>query len=176
MVKSANKISIIGGCGTGKTTLASNLGKELKLPVYHIDGIHHLENWELRDKAERDKIILEKVSESKWIIDGTYRSTLDQRLQNSDLIIYLDYSSFAQVKGIMGRFIKNHGKEKEEIPGCKEKMSFEFFKFACNWRKDKRDEIIGKINKIDPNKVIIFKNRRQLNKWYKKQFNKKIIA
>lgn len=76
MLKSKKRISIIGGCGTGKTTLADNLGKELKIPVYHIDGIHHLENWEIRDKKERDKIILEKVSEPKWIIDGTYRSTL----------------------------------------------------------------------------------------------------
>ena len=176
MIKTANKISIIGGCGTGKTTLANNLGKELNLPVYHIDGIHHLENWKIRDKKERDKIILEKVSESKWIIDGTYRSTLEKRWQNSDFIIYLDYSSFAQVKGIMGRFIKNHGKEKEEIPGCKEKMSLEFLKFACNWRKDKRNEIIEKTNKIDQNKIKIFKNRRQLNKWYKKQFDKKIIT
>ena len=176
MIKNANKISIIGGCGTGKTTLANNLEKELNLPVYHIDGIHHLENWEIRDKEERDKIILEKVSESKWIIDGTYRSTLDQRIQNSDIIIYLDYSSIAQIKGIMGRYIKNHGKEKEEIPGCKEKMSLEFFTFAWNWRKDKRNEILGKINKTEKNKILIFKNRRQLNKWYKKQFNKKITA
>lgn len=175
MIKNANRISIIGGSGTGKTTLSNNLGKVLKLPVYHIDGIHHLENWVIRDKKERDKIILEKVRESKWIIDGTYRSTLEQRLQNSDFIIYLDYSSIAQIKGIMGRYFKNHGKEKEEIPGCKEKMSLEFFLFAWNWRRDKRNEIIEKMDKIDKNKVIIFKSRRQLNKWYKKEFNQKII-
>lgn len=63
MMKNINKISIIGGSGTGKTTLANNLGNELNIPVYHIDGIHHLENLEIRDKAERDKIILEKVNE-----------------------------------------------------------------------------------------------------------------
>lgn len=39
------RICIIGGSGTGKTTLSNNLSKELNLPVYHIDGIHHLENW-----------------------------------------------------------------------------------------------------------------------------------
>lgn len=36
------RICIIGGSGTGKTTLAKNLGKQLSLPVYYIDGIHHL--------------------------------------------------------------------------------------------------------------------------------------
>lgn len=174
MIENVNKISIIGGSGTGKTTLANNLGKELNLPIYHIDGIHHLENWQIRDNAERDKIILDKVKEEKWVMDGTYRSTLKTRLENSDLIIYLDYSSIAQVKGALGRYVKNHGKEKPEIPGCKEKMSFEFFLFVCKWRKSKRPAIIESLKNIDKDKVLIFKNRRKLNKWYYEQFNKKI--
>jgi len=175
IIKTANKISIIGGTGTGKTTLSNNLGKVLNLPVCHIDGINHLPNWEIRNQEERDRIILEKVNEDKWIIDGTYRSTLQQRLEHADLVIYLDYSSIAQVKGIMGRYIKGHGKEKPEIPGCEERMSLEFLEFAWKWRKNKRNEIMEKINKIDANKVIIFKNRRQLNKWYKIEFGQKIV-
>ncbi len=168
------RICIIGGSGTGKTTLAKNLGKELNIPVYHIDGIHHLKNWEIRDKEERDKIILEKILEDKWVIDGTYRSTLNQRFERADYIIYLDYSTLAQLKGVLTRYIKNKGKEKEEIPGCKEKLSFEFLKFVINWRKNKRNEIIEKISKVDSEKILIFKNRKQLNKWYKEVFNKKI--
>lgn len=174
MIKKAKKISIIGGSGTGKTTLSENLGRELCLPMCHIDGIHHLKNWEIRDKEERDRIILEKVSEPQWIIDGTYRSTLRQRLESSDVVIYLDYSSIAQVKGVLGRFIKNHGKERREIPGCKEKMSVDFLLWVWNWRKDKRVEIIESLKCVDGDKVLIFKNRRQLNKWYKNEFGKKM--
>lgn len=168
------RICIIGGSGTGKTTLANNLGKELKLPVYHIDGIHHLENWKIRDKNERDKIIIEKTNQAKWIIDGTYRSTLQQRLKKSDYIIYLDYSTLAQIIGVMKRFFKNHGKEKEEIPGYKEQMNWEFFCFVVRWRKEKRKDVLEEISKVNQKKVFIFKNRKQLNKWYRKTFNKKI--
>ena len=174
MIKNAKRISIIGGSGTGKTTLTNNLSKQLKLPVYHIDGINHLENWETRTAEERDEIILEKIKEEKWIIDGTYRSTLKQRLEASDFIIYLDYSSFAQIKGVLGRFIKTHGKERPEIPGCKERMSWEFFIWVLNWRKNKRKDVLEKIKDIDKNKILIFKNRIQLNKWYKKEFNQKM--
>ena len=174
MFKSISKISIIGGSGTGKTTLSENLSKDLEIPVYHIDGIHHLENWKIRDKNERDKIILDIVKKDKWIIDGTYHSTLRERLEKSDLIIYLDYSTIAQVKGAIGRFIKYHGKEKTEIPGCKEQMTFKFFMFVVKWRKNKRPFIIDTLKSIDKEKVLIFKNRRNLNKWYMREFDKKI--
>ena len=168
------RICIIGGSGTGKTTLAKNLGEQLNLPVYHIDGIHHLENWKIRDKEERDRIILEKVDKDKWIIDGTYNSTLKQRLEKADYVIYLDYSTLAQVKGVLGRFIKNHGKEKQEIPGCKEKLDWQFFWWVVKWRKNKRQKIIEMLQEVDSDKLHIFKTRKELNKWYLNQFCKKI--
>ena len=80
MVKDVSRISIIGGSGTGKTTLSESLGRVLNIPIYHIDGIHHLKNWQIRNKDERDNIILDILKKEKWIIDGTYRSTLKERL------------------------------------------------------------------------------------------------
>ena len=55
-MKEKCRISIIGGPGTGKSTLAENLGKTLDIPVYHLDAINHLKNWEKRNTKERDKI------------------------------------------------------------------------------------------------------------------------
>ena len=164
-----NKISIIGGPGSGKTTLSNILSKEYNLPVTHIDGIHHLKDWQIRDKSERDKIILDIVSKDKWIIDGTYKDTLKQRLENSDFIIWLDYSTFTQLKGVIKRYLKNPGKEKPEIPGCKERLKLEFVKYVFYYNKRKRHFIEDTIKTIDKNKVLIFKNQKHLNKWLKKQ-------
>lgn len=175
MINDMKKISIIGGSGTGKTLLSERLCKILNIPVYHLDGIHHLENWQIRDKNERDKIILDIIEKDSWIIDGTYRSTLKQRLEKSDFIIYLDYSTIAQIKGVMGRYFKNRGKEKEEIPGCKEQMTLSFFILVLKWRKNKRKEIMDSIQNIDKEKIIVFKNRRKLNKWFENEFNTKLL-
>ena len=60
-----NRIAIIGGSGTGKTTLSNALSKKYNIPATHIDGIHHLKDWQIRDKSERDKIILDIVKKSK---------------------------------------------------------------------------------------------------------------
>ena len=176
MNETMNRIVIIGGPGTGKTTLANNLGKELNIPVYHLDGINHLKDWQKRDAKERDKIVLEIISNSKWITDGTYKTTLKQRIDRSDLVIFLDYSAITRVRGIISRYLQLNGKEKPEIPGCKEQLNISFIKFAINWNKIKRkavDEILEK--KKDKN-ILIFKNRRMLNRWYRKILNKKIIV
>lgn len=169
-----NKISIIGGSGTGKTTLASNLGKNLNLPVYHLDGINYFSDWKERNKIERDELIMNKTKGKKWVIDGTYTSTLEKRLKKSDLVIYLDYSTFTQLRGILTRSFKLKGKERKEIPGCNEKIDIKFVFWTLAWRKNKRKKILKYINEVDNNKVLIFKSRRKLNKWYKKTFNKKI--
>lgn len=167
------KIAVIGGAGSGKTTLSDKLGNVLHLPVYHIDGIHHLANWEIRDKDERDRIILDKINEEKWIMDGTYRSTLDERVKKADLIIFLDYYSIVKVKNVIIRFLKNPNKEKPEIPGCKENLSLKFIKWTFFWNKNKRGFVLDVLEKNKDKNILIFKSRRQLENWYKKEIKNK---
>lgn len=161
------KITIIGAPGTGKTTLSNNLSKLLNIKVLHIDGLHYLKNWQIRNKEERDKLILEVTIKDSWIIDGTYKATLKQRLEAADLIIWLDFSTINQLKGVIERFIKSRGKEKPEIPGCNEKLDKEFLLYVLRYNKNKRQIIINNLDKIDKNKIVVLKNRKQVNNWLK---------
>lgn len=61
------RISIIGGGGTGKTTLSLRLSKIFNLPVYHIDGIKYLPEWHKRSDIERFEILNKYIQEEKWI-------------------------------------------------------------------------------------------------------------
>lgn len=174
MIENVKKISIIGGPGTGKSTLSKNLGKVLDLPVYHLDAIDHLENWKTRDSKERDEIILQKVNEAEWVMDGTYTGTLEKRVEKSDMIIFLNYSKLARLKGIFSRYFKFRGKERPEIPGCKEKLEKNFVKFTINWDKEKGKKVKEILKRHPDRNVIVFKNRKILNNWYEKEFGKKI--
>lgn len=170
-----NRICIVGGSGSGKSTLANILSKELNLPVTHLDAINFNPNWEEIDKNKRNDIILSKASEKKWIIDGNYKDTQKNRFDNADLIIWLDYSTFIQLKGIFKRFLKNINHEKEEIPGCKEHLTFNFVKYVATYNKKKRYIIEDNLKDIPDNKKIIFKKQKDLNKWLIEFTNNKNI-
>lgn len=91
-------------------------------------------------------------------------------------MIFLDYSTISHVLGVLKRYIKLKGKERKDIPGCKEKLDRKFLLYVLNFKRKKRIKIIELLNKVDSNKVHIFKSRRKLNKWYKNKFNKEIIV
>ena len=163
-----NRISIIGGSGSGKSTLATILSKELDIPAIHLDAINYNANWVEIDKTEREKIILERANEEKWIIDGNYNKTLKERLDKADLVIWLNYSSFAHLKGILKRLIKYSNKEKPELQGCKERFNLTFIKYVISYNKKKRPEVQKILSEYPDNKILIFKKQKVLNNWLKK--------
>lgn len=162
-----NRISIVGGSGSGKSTLCNILSKELNLPAIHLDAINFLPNWVEIDKIERDKIILSKSMEDKWVIDGNYSKTLKERFERADLIIWLDYSTIMLLKGVLKRIFKELHKERQEIPGCKEHIDFKFIKYVITYNKTKRDLILDNIKNMPNEKILIFKKQKDLNNWLK---------
>ena len=86
-----HRISIIGTTGSGKTTLACELGILLNIPVYSLDtlqkdGTGH--KIEIKDFVAK----VEKVSSAdSWIVDGGYKITNPIVLQPAQAVIWLDY-------------------------------------------------------------------------------------
>lgn len=157
------RISIVGAPGTGKTTLSYKLNEILNLPVFHIDSIHYLPNWILRDEKERDSIILEEIKKEKWIIDGTYIKTLEERVKNSNIVIFLDYPTITSLISVFKRLATNLGKEKPDMPGCKEKFDMSFIFYVAGYNKNRRKYITEILDKY--NNVKVFKNRKELSLW-----------
>lgn len=162
-----NRISIVGGSGSGKSTLCNILAKELNLPAIHLDAINFNANWVEIDKLERDKIISTKAEDEKWIIDGNYNKTLKERFDRADLIIWLDYPTSTQLKGVLKRYFKTRNSERPEIPGCKERLKLDFLKYVVTYNKKKRHIIAESLQNIPQEKILIFKKQKYLNRWLK---------
>ncbi|MDZ4196267.1 MAG: hypothetical protein U1C51_03335 [Candidatus Izemoplasmatales bacterium] len=160
------RICIIGIAGSGKSTLARILGKELRLPVLHLDTVYWLPNWEVAPADLFQEAPDKWMQSTVWVIDGNYRKTLPSRLEHADTVIHLDYSTWSGLWGAIKRFfIYRHKSRLDITPGCNEKLDWEFITWILHFRKNVRPLLIEEISKHPHLQVLSFRNRRQLSRY-----------
>ena len=163
------KIVIIGYSGSGKSTLAKNLGLHYDIPVLHLDAAHFKPGWKERSNEELEEIIQEFMANNdSWVIDGNYRKVAKNRFLEADQLIFLNYNRFFCLNSVIKRYHKNKGRTRLDMaPGCEEKLDLPFlwWVFAKGRNKVRRTQLetLAKNHKNS----LIFKNRKQLYKYYK---------
>jgi len=159
------KITIIGSGGSGKSTLARKLGDITDIKVYHLDTLFWKPGWVSISREELAEKIIDIISKDSWIIDGNYSSTMEMRLEASDVIIYLDFSTLSCLWGITKRRFLFANKTRPDITeGCKEKLDWEFVNWVLSFRRRKRKNLLAYLEKCKEGRdIFVFKNRRQVN-------------
>lgn len=160
------KIIIIGISGTGKTKLAIELSNLLKIPIVHYDELVWAEKWqEINEKIVEQKIN-NIVKNDKWIIEGFIHPAAKIRLENAELVIYLDYSGLQAVIGGLQRWWQYRGKNRPEMAsGCIEELNWNYLKVM--WKRNERTEIEEAIEGFE-NKIIRLKTRKEVDNFIAK--------
>ena len=110
------RIMIIGSGGSGKTTLARQLGEKTGLPVVHLDQIWWSPgNWKHLEREEFDALLQKELEKPRWILDGNYNRTMEPRLERCDTVIYLDFPRLVSFTGWLRRVIKNRGRARPDM-------------------------------------------------------------
>jgi len=160
------KIAVLGYSGAGKSTLARALGECFNVPVLHLDTVQFLPDWEIRNVDESREIVHNFMKNKDWIIDGNYKHFYKaERLEQADKIIILDFNRFFCLKSAVKRYKENKGRTRPDMAdGCCEKLDMEFIMWILflGRRRKQRNEIKNIIKKY-PDKIIHFKNRKQVN-------------
>lgn len=165
------KIMIIGFSGAGKSTLACELANRLGILPTHLDSLHWLRGWKedtLENKIKKLSPVLERDS---WVIDGNYSNLLYiQRIDDADMIIYLDFNRFLCFKRTVLRTIKYRGQSRPDMTeGCPDKMDFEFAKWVLYGGRKKREKtlrMLDDVKQIYPEKqVYILKRPKQVEEF-----------
>ena len=167
------KIQIIGYAGSGKSTLAKILGNHFGIPYLHLDNTHFYGDWQERTTEEQTKIVDEFLSQNEnWVIDGNYTRISPRRFFESDITIFLNYNRFFCYRMCKKRYLEYKGKTRESIP-CEEKFDKDFKKWILfdSRTKEKKERHLNNLNKTSGQKLM-FKNRKQLNKWLDTILNK----
>lgn len=165
------KIAILGYSGAGKSTLARRLGEYYNAPVLHLDTVQFLPNWQERERSEKEKIVEDFLNKySSWIIDGTYSGLhFDRRLTESDMIIMMLFNRFVCFSRVVSRYRKFKGKTRSDMTdGCAEKLDLEFARWVLfDGRTAKRREKFKRAAAKFPEKIVMIKNQRQLDRFLK---------
>lgn len=130
---------IIGGPGSGKSTLARALGEKLGLPVTNIDRFQFTAGWVEVDPVARDANVRDVIATDSWIIDGNYSSTVKERMDKADTLIWLDVPILKRLWRVARRTIRYHGQSRPELPeGCPERFSSDFIHYIVSSNKRQR--------------------------------------
>jgi adenylate kinase family enzyme len=85
------RVWVIGASGSGKTTLAEELARRLGVPHIELDAMHHGPDWAEPDLDEFREAVAAVASGDAWVIDGSYRSKLGDRVPDAaDTLVWLD--------------------------------------------------------------------------------------
>src|SRR5438270_4302834 len=117
------KIVVIGSAGAGKSTFAQKLGSILNINVIHLDRYFWQSRWKEKPRITRIEIQQHLVQEERWIIEGTYLSSSDSRLNAADTIIFLDVPRLLCLwRAIKRRFASGEQPRPDLPEGCQEKL------------------------------------------------------
>jgi adenylate kinase family enzyme len=89
------RIVILGCAGSGKTTLARQLGERTGAPVICLDTVWQ-SLWDDKDVPAFQSLLEKKHAGEEWISDGNFAlATFDIRLRRATLVIWLERSKLS---------------------------------------------------------------------------------
>ncbi len=84
------RISVVGGSGAGKTTLARVLAERLRAPHIELDALFWGPKWQnATPEVFRDRVRAATAGE-RWVCDGNYSIARDIVLARADTLVWLD--------------------------------------------------------------------------------------
>lgn len=139
------RVMIVGGSGAGKSTLARGFGAATGLPVHHMDHIHWQAGWVARSRAQRKDMALAIEAQDRWIFEGGFSTTYDNRAARADTLIWLDVPVAVRLWRVTWRTVKSYGRNRPDIPqGCAERLGADtiaFYHWIWRTRESGRQRI-----------------------------------
>jgi adenylate kinase family enzyme len=155
------RIVVIGSGGAGKSTLATQLGAALGLPVIHLDALYWRPGWVPTPEAEWRARVAELVARDAWVMDGNYGGTLDLRLAACDGVVFLDLPRWVCLGRVLRRRLRHAGRARPDMAdGCPEQLTWEFLRWIWDYPRRRRPAILRRLGALPPHcRVTVLSSR-----------------
>jgi adenylate kinase family enzyme len=172
MREAPRKIHIIGSVGSGKTTLAKKLSRQLNIPFYELDNVVRERSPagdRRRSEAEAKDILGEIQQRNTWIVEGVHNEDwVSGSFERADVIIFLDPSNVVRKWRITKRFAR----QKFGLEQSHYTPTWEIFFKMFKWNK--HFEAVGKPNFFTKyasykEKVLVVKDSKEVREYFLKR-------
>lgn len=155
------RVAIVGSGGAGKSTFAKALGERTGLPVIHLDRHYWKPGWIETSRDEWRQRQSELFAADRWIADGNYGGTFDERFARADTVIIIARPRLACVLAAVTRSARNHGKP-IQADGCPERFQVAFYRWIWNYERDSRPRLDAALERHDHVDVVVLRTRHDM--------------
>ncbi len=133
------RILVIGCSGAGKSTFSKKLSQSTGLPLVSLDKEFWRPGWTMPPRTQWRQRVAELCQAERWIMDGTFDSSLDLRLPLADTVLWFKLPRRICLARVAKRVAFTYGRVRSEMaPGCPERVDLEFLRYV--WTFEKRQE------------------------------------
>ena len=131
-IKLGRRIVIWGATGSGKTTLAFELGRRLGLCVVDLDAIRHANGWDSTPWDEFRAVLTKRLDSHPegWVIAGSYSAIMDVYLSRADTLLWLHFPWRVSFWRLFKRMVAQAWDQREIYPGSPARESWGLIFFS----------------------------------------------
>lgn len=154
-------IIVVGNSGTGKSTLSKKIARITDYPLMHLDSVWHTTDYSDGAKLWFKQQQLLFMKQDNWIIDGNYSGTMDLRIPQADVIIWLKLNRYRSLVRVVKRSLMWRIDKGTRV-GMADQFSehldsdyFDFLKVVLAYDEDRIKGLIEQYKKSSAQVVVI---------------------
>ena len=162
------RVAMIGPGGSGKTTLATQLGSMLGIELVQLDRLIWEPGWVKTPVRQVEEAQRAALGGESWIVDSTSPRAMRARLEAADTIVFLDLPPLLCAARTLLRRLRTRGEPRAELaPGCVparlDRAVLRYLGHIRQYRREIRPQILAELERLSPRRrVVVLRDTREI--------------
>ena len=163
-----HRVLVIGSGGAGKSTFARRLARCTGLPLVHLDSLYWKPGWIEPSKDQWRRTMDALLTADRWVMDGNYGGSLEQRLAACDTVVFLDLPRRVCLWRILLRRVKHHRSSRPDIAaGCPERLTWDFVRWVWLYPIQRKPKILQRLSALrSSQRVFVLRSAAEIEAFF----------